>query len=243
MSIRGLLACTSLFVLASIGCSASTDEESGVSNDELRRYEDADSEAPEVGILRTETGYCTATLIGPRTILTAAHCFGFSSTLVADAQPPFASFTIKDAAGRRIRYGIHRARADANVINVKFDLAVAELDVAVSPSTATPATIAHEWPDGRLAVYGYGRFGDGCEERDAQQHKKRKTTVPSSFPWVKATTCPGDSGGPYFKLGSREIVATVKGDGLGLEWVGDAVQHRSWIEARRAESEAGHLAP
>lgn len=65
--------------------------------------------------------------------------------------------------------------------------------------------------------------------------------MPSSFPFVKATTCPGDSGGPYFRGTSNEIVATVKGDGLGLEWVGDAVHYRSWILARRDESELGAL--
>jgi hypothetical protein len=61
--------------------------------------------------------------------------------------------------------------------------------------------------------------------------------------FTKATTCPGDSGGPYFLTGTSLIVATVKGDFAGLEFNGNAVGHRDWILARREESERGVLAP
>jgi hypothetical protein len=246
----GLPACLALIAslasLASLasGCAAPADAENEAwsQSEELRRYEDASSERPEVGILRMDGKYCTATLIGTRTVLTAAHCVGFAATIAAPSAPPLGTFTIETAT-HRITYGFHSYRADAKMIDLSFDSAVVQLDVAVSPATATPATIAAAWPSAeRLTVYGYGRHGASCESTDAQL-TKRKTTVPTSFPLVKATTCPGDSGGPYFRGASNEIVATVKGDFAGLEWVFDAVKHRDWILARRAESERGMLTP
>lgn len=211
--------------------------------DELRQSSLADGEHPEVGILTTSKGYCTGTLIGPRTVLTAAHCFGFSSGAVDPAAPGEGYFSLRTRTGHSLSVPYHRWRADANVLQIGFDMGIAELDAPVADADATPATIAQAWPeDGdTLTVYGFGRYGDKCTQKDAGAKHKRKDVITLPDGFDRRVTCPGDSGGPYFHTGSSEIVALVKGDGLGVEWVADAVKHRAWILARLDESESGLL--
>ena len=80
--------------LALAACAAPADDatdEGDATHDELRRYVDAAKERPEVGIVSMPGSYCTGTLIGPRTVLTAAHCFKFGSAIVAMSAAPISA--------------------------------------------------------------------------------------------------------------------------------------------------------
>lgn len=249
MRLTSLLPLSVLFV--SIACSAGcapespeeSDEDMDVTDSALREGVIADGEHPEVGLITTEKGYCTATLIGRRTVLTAAHCFGFSSGFAPMSQPAFGTFSLTLKNNKSLSVPYHRYRADANVLQVGFDIGVAQLDAPIPEEGATPATIAEEWPDNdeTLTTYGYGRFDKGCKKSDAGPKHKRKAVIDLPDGFWKRVTCPGDSGGPYFWTGTNEIVATVKGDGLGVEWVADAVKHRDWILRQLEASERGEL--
>jgi hypothetical protein len=140
-------------------------------------------ERPEVGII-TNSG-CTATLIRPRVILTAAHCVNYQTGPSADGfLTGRGEFFAIDYVSSRITSGLGWG-----------DLAVARLTSAVPPSSAvpTPNSYGDAGANEIVTVYGYG-----CTDRTTGvgYGTKRKFTYRYYLRYQLELLCPGDSGGP-----------------------------------------------
>ena len=135
---------------------------------------------PEIGTL----GFCTATLVDPRYIVTASHCLGYTTG------PRNDTFTIRSTTGAHLgSFTVDQSYALGASLGAA-DVAFARLTTAVPRTMATPATFArapsaHE----RVSVFGYGctsRPGGGGGFKQFVDYSFGDTTV----------NCPGDSGGP-----------------------------------------------
>ncbi|MBI2375283.1 MAG: S1 family peptidase [Deltaproteobacteria bacterium] len=143
---------------------------------------------PEVGLLETAGGLCTATLIRADVAITAAHCVDFE--------------TRERASGY---FHVFRSRTDVKSLSIDRyvslsrdlgddDVALVHLERRVPASVATPARLATREPEPGESMTS---FGFGCTDRDdpGQEPKKRRVR----FDYLDGQVlCPGDSGGPGF---------------------------------------------
>ena len=226
--------------LGSAGCGS---EEPVSADDDLRSFVMADSEHPEVGQTwqkkdATTTYWCTTTLVGRRTVLTAAHCARNDNTTHL-CEGGFMTDTSgtggKNAPWKKLAFkGCARKRIPGEIPGER-DIAVLHLTSDADPSLV-PATIATSIPSGsKRTIYGYGRFGRSC--KNGMDNHKRRYDGNASRGIFATVTCPGDSGGPHFISGTKKIMAVTSGD-LKIQITGDVVGYSAWIKARIAESEA-----
>ena len=141
-------------------------------------------ERPEVGSISG----CTATLVGPRLVVTAAHCLGYGTR---NTPGRYGSFEIRRRSGDSQRFSIERYVSYGSNVGPD-DVAIIRLATAVPAEVATPARLASVNPDAGagVTIYGYGCQRRGTRSSWAKQ-KVRVTWGRSS-----ANLCPGDSGGP-----------------------------------------------
>jgi hypothetical protein len=143
---------------------------------------------PEVGFL---LNLCTATLINPRYVVTAAHCFHYQN----GSNNP-ASFEITDTSGNRVRPAIKVDRAYMTATGAGAeDVAIARLAFDVPASLVAPAVFGGPPTlNEQVSVFGYG-----CTNR-AIDTEGRGIKRFLDYTWGSVTKagCPGDSGGPRF---------------------------------------------
>jgi hypothetical protein len=165
---------------------------------------------PEVGSISG----CTATLVGPRLVLTAAHCLDYGSRT---SPGRWGTFEIRRAAGDAQRFTIERYVSFGRTVGAD-DVALIRLASEVPASVAIPAGIARTEPSSGTPVT---IFGYGCQVRGSSGRwaKQRLDTT-----WGRRTTnlCPGDSGGPTITP-SGEVVRINSGywlDAVGADIFG-----------------------
>jgi hypothetical protein len=146
---------------------------------------------PEVG--RTARG-CTATLISPSTVLTAAHCVDYKG--VARGGATNERFFTDYPDGSRSE-AVDEIVVFAKTLG-KDDIALFHLALPITDVTPAPLAARSPREGDDVTVFGYGCGNHGAKT-DAQTGKKQR----KRYRWDggERDVCPGDSGGPHMFTG------------------------------------------
>lgn len=157
---------------------------------------------PAAGRLSTTDGGCTATLIDPQSVVTAAHCVGYRTGTVSGTFRIDLGPSVSD----RRSYSVLEAKSYGDGVG-KDDVAIVRLASPVPASVAVPLAIscAGGISNGeRVTMYGYG-----CRNTEGDSYSGRKQRFVTDFDQT-IYSCPGDSGGPIISsLGDRRIISLV----------------------------------
>ena len=194
-------------------------------------------------------GFCTGIVVGPRAVLTAAHCV-----------PPGADLRIhfKDAEGAPVllpvegvtRHPGYRAEAIAKRER-SIDLAVVTLDAPLPPRFR-PATLSGQASARVGEAFTVAGFGLQREGEAASSGRLRQGGLSARAPlsdvllWAEDPTrqgtgaCTGDSGGPMLDASGAVAALTLWSAGVGRRQCGALTQalwlapYRDWIAGAAA---------
>ena len=220
----------SLFALACVACGAdpTASEPGGAIRDEAIINGQFTFERPEIGYINSNLGFCTATLVAPNVVLSAAHCIGYRT---------------EDHAGQRIGdFVVQFSESDSRVYTFDAmisyghsgpsttDVALLRLTDPVPPSVAVPATIATQHvPQGHLVTwFGYG-CGNRATPQDSQTYHKQRLTFTLQ---ASNNSCLGDSGGPTVRDVYGDVFRVTSGWRNGRDVFGDVVSMRPKLMAQ-----------
>lgn len=198
---------------------------------------------PSVGLLLVPTasgkmGQCTATLVGERTVLTAAHCLTFHGTYLFQL----------DRAQHLVQRVVPHPGYDWELPEIPPDhdigLALLETAPAEKPSAVS---IDPPRPGSAIVLVGFGVTAEGAGDGGIKRRADNviEQVQPARFGVVGSgngvgNLCHGDSGGPAFVVArGQELVAGVTsaaegGCGTSRSWETRVDAYLDWIQTAAA---------
>lgn len=183
---------------------------------------------PEIGRYTSSAGSCTATLIGPSLVITAAHCLTPQYTGLVP-QNGFFRFTDvsgipRDVSVDRIHsFATRRFERPFPGSPFTTDVALLHLISPVPSTWATPAALALQEPAiGDTST----TFGFGCTSRDPQVGAGMKRMFTFSYGSQTRALCWGDSGGPT-AFGTTGPIWGINSD---FDWTFPNWLTNSWLD-------------
>lgn len=157
----------------------------------------------QVVVVLCGDAFCTGTLVGDRTVVTAAHCIEGEQCLIGSDYTKEAEVIL----GKGLK---HEAYDEDAIIN---DIAIIKLEE--TPKTIEKAPLYTQAPkigDG-LTLVGYGRTSSYTKLQPAKRvaYTKVSKVNPAQISFAGSqSTCSGDSGGPAFiTLDGQDYLAGV----------------------------------
>jgi len=168
-----------------------------------------------------KTGFCTATLISPNFVLTAAHC-----VYAPDTHEPMQPQDLTFRAGLRkgiatAERGIAQIEAHPGFIpngemtleNIRHDVALLRLDAPIPTGELDPFLVAEtSQSQGPVSVVSYGR---GRENLPSRQEQCQLLAAQQGVVVMDCDVTFGSSGAPVFSHlnGRGQIVSVISGTG------------------------------